>query len=174
MPFKIGDTVDVLKPIRKIKIGGERAQLVARTARGMVLGFAGKNAVIRLVDVWGKVVGSERVAQSTPFIPIYIDNKPASSGGNIKATVILHLDGAVMPYMHQYIIVDKGSEAGVKVGDFFKVVDKEHPNRFSEELVEAQALNVTAKASTLVLQKVYSDRLKHGDEAYLSFRAAAK
>jgi len=173
LPFKIGDTVDVLKPIRKVKIGDERARLVARTARGVVIGFAGKNAVIILVDMWGKVVGSERVAKSTPFLPFYVDNKSVGAV-NLKANVVVYIDRSVTPYMHQYIVVDKGSDAGVKLGDFFTVKDRKRPNILPEELVEAQALNVTAKASTLLLQKVYADRLRFGDEADLSFRAAAK
>jgi len=172
--FKIGDTVDVLKSIRRVKVGGESARLVARTARGVVLGFAGKKAVVLLTDMWGKVTGSERVALAKPFLPVYIDVKPDSDAGNIKASVVLRVDKTVTPYMHQYIVVDKGSEAGVKVGDFFKVTDRKRPNSFSEELVEAQALSVTAKASTLLLQQVYSERLKRWDEANLSFRAAEK
>jgi len=174
LPFKMGDTVDVLKYIKRIKVDGERTCLVARAARGVVLGFAGKNAVVKLTDMWDKVSGSERVVQYTPFIPLYIDNKKASGTADIKASVIMHLDVTVAPGLHQYIILDKGSEAGVEVGDFFRVTDRKRSNYFSEELVEAQVLNVTAKASTLVLQKVYRERLKYGDEARLSFRAAAK
>ena len=174
LPFKMGDTVDVLKYIKRLKVGGQRTCLVARAARGVVLGFAGKNAVVKLTDVWDKVIGSERVVQSTPFIPVYIDNKKASGMADIRASVILHLDVTVAPTMHQYIILDKGSEAGVEIGDFFRVTDRKRPNYFSEELVEAQVLNVTPKASTLVLQKVYRERLKYGDEARLSFRAAPK
>jgi len=174
LPFKMGDTVDVLKYIKRLKVGGERTCLVARAARGVVLGFAGKNAVVKLTDMWDKVTGSERVAQSTPFIPVYIDNKRANGAADIMASVIMHLDVTVAPTMHQYIIIDKGSEAGVEIGDFFRVTDRRRTNYFSEELVEAQVLNVTAKASTLVLQKVYNERLKYGDEARLSFRAAPK
>jgi len=172
MALNIGDTVDLLKPIRKLKVSGERARLVARTARGVVLGFAGKDAVIRLVDVWGKVAGYERVVKSTPFIPVYIDNQPAAPKVDIKARVVLYLDRSVVPYMQQYIVVDKGSDAGVRLGDFFRVMDQERSNYLSEELVDAQVINVTAKASTLLLHKVHNDRLRFGDEAYLSFRAA--
>ncbi|MDR2591501.1 MAG: hypothetical protein LBC59_01675 [Chitinispirillales bacterium] len=175
LPFKNGDTVDVLKYIKNVKVGGERACLVARIARGVVFAFVGDNAVVRLTDMWGKVTGSESVVRATPFIPVYVDNKPAGGGANIGANVILQLDATVAaPYMHQYIVLDKGSEAGVKIGDFFRVVDKERHDRLTEELVEAQVLNVTPKASTLLLQKIYRERLKPGDRAYLSFRAAAK
>ncbi len=174
LPFKIGDTVDVLKYIKDVKVGGERACIVARTARGVVAGFVGKNAVVRLTDIWDMVFGSESVVKATPFNPVYVDNKPASAT-NIGANVVLQLDAKVAaPCVHQYIILDKGSEAGVKIGDFFRVVDRERPDRLTEELTEAQVLNVTPKSSTLVLQKVYSERLKPGDRAYLSFRAADK
>jgi hypothetical protein len=173
LPFKTGDTVDVLRLVKRVKVGGERARLVVRTARGIVVGFAGKNAVVLLTDMWGTVTGSERVAQAVPFIPVYIDDKPASLA-DVKARVVLHLDRSVAPFMLQYIVIDKGSEAGVKLGDFFKVMDRERHNRLSEKLVEAQVLNVTAKASTLVLQKVYRERLNFRDEAYLSYRAATK
>jgi len=174
MPFTVGDTVDMLKYIRRLRVGDERACLVARTARGVVLGFAGKNAVVRLTDLWGTVTGSEKVVKSTPFIPLYVDNKKAGGAADVKAKVILHIDNTVVPFMHQYILIDKGSDAGVKIGDFFRITDKKRFNYFAEELVEAQAVNVTAKASTLVLQKVYRDRLGFGDEARLSFRAAEK
>jgi len=173
-PFKVGDTVDVLRSIKTVKVGGKSARLVARTARGVVLGFAGKKAIVLLTDMWGKVSGSERVARAEPFLPVYIDVKPAADAENIKASVVLRVDKSIVLYLHQYIVVNKGSEAGVKVGDFFKVTDRERPGRFSEELAEAQAINVTAKASTLVLQKVYSERLRRWDEADLSFRAAEK
>jgi hypothetical protein len=174
LPFTIGDTVDVLKYIGRFKVGGERTCLMARTARGVVLGFAGKNAVVRLIDLWGTVAGSERVVKSASFVPLYVDNKKASGTADVKAKVILHIDKTVAPFMHQYIIIDKGSEAGVKIGDFFRVTDRRRSDYFPEELAEAQVLNVTAKASTLVLQKVYGDRLEFGDEACLSFRAVEK
>jgi hypothetical protein len=170
--LKEGDTVDLLRAIKKVKVSGTRTRLVARTARGVVLGFAGKDAVVRLVDIWGKVAGYERVVKSTPFVPVYIDNKPTAPKVDIKARVVLYLDKSVVPYMQQYIVVDKGSDAGVRLGDFFRVKDKERSNHLSEELVEAQVLNVTEKASTLLLHKVHNDRLRFGDEAYLSFRAA--
>jgi hypothetical protein len=170
--LKAGDTVDLLRSIKRVKVSGTRTRLVVRTARGVVLGFAGKDAIIRLVDVWGKVAGYERVVKSTPFIPVYIDNQPAAPKVDIKARVVLYLDRSVVPYMQQYIVVDKGSDAGVRLGDFFRVMDQERSKYLSEELVEAQVLNVTAKASTLLLHKVHNDRLRFGDEAYLSFRAA--
>jgi hypothetical protein len=175
LPFKNGDSVDVLKYIKNVKVGGERACLMARTARGVVFAFVGDNAVVRLTDVWGSVIGSEAVVPATRFIPLYVDNEPSKSAANIGANVIMQLDATIaVPYMQQYIIIDKGSDAGIKPGDFFRVVDKERPDRLTEELAEAQVLNVTPKASTLLLQKIYRERLKPGDRAYLSFRAAAK
>jgi hypothetical protein len=172
LPFKTGDTVDVLRYIKRVKVGGERTCLVARAARGVVFRFVGKSAVVRLTDIWGKVAGSELVVQAAPFVPVYVDNKPASAA-NIGASVVMQLDMTVAaPYLPQYIILDRGSEAGVKIGDFFRVEDRERADRLTEELVEAQVLNVTSRASTLVLQKVYKERLKPGDRAYLSFRAA--
>jgi cell shape-determining protein MreC len=106
-------------------------------------------------------------------IPVYFDNKPEKKQ-DIKARVMMRVDNTISPYMHQYIVINKGSEAGVKLGDFFKVMDREHPKRFAEALVEAQAVNVTGKSSTLLLQKVYRERLGNMDEAYLNFRAAVK
>jgi hypothetical protein len=173
LPYKTGDTVDVLRSMKKVRVNGEAARVVARTGRGVVIGFAGKKAVVKLTDVWGKVTGSERVDKAQAFSSAYFDDKPAD-GTVLRATVLLHLDNTISPYMHQYLVVDKGSEAGVKLGDFFRVADKEHPRKFSEELIEAQAVNVTPKSSTLVIHKIYRERLNPGDEAFLSFRAAEK
>jgi hypothetical protein len=173
-PFKVGDTVDVLRSLKKLKIGKERVRLAVRAARGAVVGFADNMALVLLIDVWDKVSGSERIAPAASFVPVYFDNKPDDKGQGIKARVIMCVDNTISPYMHQYIVLNKGSEAGVKLGDFFKVMDREHPKRFAEALVEAQAVNVTGKSSTLLLQKVYRERLNPRDEAYLSFRAAVK
>lgn len=174
VPFKVGDTVDVLRQMGKIKIGGQRTRLVARVARGAVVGFVGKRVVVRLVDVWDTVVGSERIAKAVPFVPFYVDNKPVDKEPDIKARVVARVGGTISPYMHQYVVINKGSDAGIRLGDFFKVFSAEHPKRLTEALVEAQVVNVTDKASTLLIQKVYSDRLSLRDEAYLSFRAAVK
>jgi hypothetical protein len=173
-PFKAGDTVDVLRSVKKLKIGKERVCLVARTARGAVVGFAGNMAIVLLTDVWDRVSGSERLVPTTRFIPVYFDNKPDDKGQGLKARVITRVDNTISPYMHQYIVLNKGADAGVKLGDFFKVMDRAHPKRFAEALVEAQAVNVTGKSSTLLLHKIYNERLNPRDEAYLNFRAAVK
>jgi hypothetical protein len=173
LTFKVGDTVDVLRPLRSIKVDGYAGRVVARTGRGVVVGFAGRRAVVQLTSLWGKVLGSERIAKAEAFAPVYCDHIPAQNNP-LKATVIMHLDNTITPYMHQYLIVDKGSADGVKVGDFFRVVDRERPKRLSEDLIEAQVVSVASKASVLVIQKIYKERLSAGDEAFLSFRAAAK
>jgi hypothetical protein len=171
--YKEGDTVDILAVGRQMSFSGNRGTLVTRAGRGVVVGHAGKRLVIQITDVWADMRGGEAVAKAATFEPFYCDRLAVADKG-IRAGVVLRLDNTPVPYLQQYIVIDKGSDAGVRIGDFFKVMDKESPNKISEPIVEAQAVSVTPAASTLQVLKIYKGRLDIGDEAFLSLRATAK
>jgi hypothetical protein len=138
----------------------------------VVLGYAGKRAVIQLIDVWDSISGGESIAKAAHFAPFYCD-RLAAPDAKVQGAVVYRVEDTVTPYLQQYLIIDKGADAGVKLGDFFRVMEKGRPNRLSEQVLEAQAVNVTPASATLVVLKLYKDRLNIGDEALLSMRAVA-
>ena len=170
--FKAGDTVDVLGRVKWVPFKGKSARLVTRAGRGVVAGYAGNRAVVTLIDLWSKVSGGESIAKPASFAPFYSGDRLVAPDTKIQASVVMRVEDSVAPYLLQYIIIDKGADDGVKLGDFFRVMDKERPNHLSERLLEGQAVSVTASSATIVVHKLHKDRLSVGDEAFLSYRAA--
>jgi hypothetical protein len=170
--FKAGDTVDVLAKPRRVSFNGKSARLVTRVGRGVVVGYAGKRAVVTLTDLWNQISGGESIARSASFAPLYSGDRLAAPDTKIQASVVMRVEDSTAPYLHQYVIIDKGADDGVKLGDFFRVMERERPNKLSELLLEGQTVNVTAGSATLVVQKLHKDRLQPGDEAFLNYRAA--
>lgn len=170
LTFKAGDTVDVLNKMRWVSFKGKPALVTVRVGRGVVVGYAGKRAVVNLYELWGAVNGGESIAKAVSFAPLASERLTASDG-EVKASVVLRVEETGRPYLHQHIIIDKGSEAGVRMGDFFKIVEKAAPDRLSEEIMKAQVVNVSASSATLVVQKLRRGQVAAGDEAILSFRS---
>jgi hypothetical protein len=170
--FKAGDTVDVLAKPRRVSFNGKSARLVTRVGRGVVAGYAGKRAVVTLTDLWSQISGGESIARSASFAPLYSGDRLAAPDTKIQASVVMRVEDSATPYLNQYVIIDKGADDGVQLGDFFRVMERERPNKLSELLLEGQTVNVTAGSATLVVQKLHKARLQPGDEAFLNYRAA--
>ena len=167
--YKLGDTVDVLKPMRLVSFNGKTAQIVSRSGRGVVVGHAGKNVVIQITNMWGMITGGERIAPAANFETVKCDIT-SQIDSKIQAAVAARVEESAAPYLNQFFIIDKGADAGINIGDFFKVFEKPAANNLSVELLDAQAVNVGASSSTLAIRKIYKARLSVGDQAFLSHR----
>ena len=169
--YKLGDTVDVLKSVRNITFKGKTAQIVRRKGRAVVVGHSGSRIVIQLTHMWGIIQGGERIAPAASFKPISRDLTAVGADSKIQATVVARVEETPSPYLHQFIIIDKGTNDGINLGDFFKVFEKETKDNLSEELLEAQVVNVSSNSSTLVIRKMFRKTLNVGDQAFLSHKS---
>jgi len=168
--YKVGDTVDIVNKEKRVSFRGKSEHIVTRKGRAVIDEFlGGKKFVVRLFDMWGVVAGGESVVPTVPFNPVhYVD--VAAPDTKIEASVVARLEETVTPYLHQFVIIDKGAGEGVRMGDFFKVKEKKPAGQLSEVLLEGQVVNVAQGAATLVVQKIYKTGLNAGDHAYLSHR----
>jgi len=169
--YKEGDTVDVIRRVRSIAFRGKPVQLTARVGRGVVVGYAGDRAVVQLKQVWGPISGGESIDKAVSVEPVHSGRLSTSAWGSVKATVAFRIDRTATPYLHQYLIIDKGSGAGVKIGDYFRVKEKAAPNKLSERVLEGQVVSMTQTSATLIIQKLHIGHVAVGDEVFLSFRA---
>lgn len=167
--YKLGDTVDILRPIKLVSFKGKTANLVKRTGMAVVEGHSGSRLVVSIVQMWDLIKGGERIAPAASFDPISLDSLVVPQN-NLQASVVMRVEKTVAPYLHQSFIIDKGSDDGVKLGDHFKVFEKQKDDSLSEELLVGLVSNVTPSASTLVILKLYRGRLKKGDQAFLTHR----
>jgi hypothetical protein len=168
--YKLGDTVDVLRPVRLVSFKGNSAQIVLRKGRGVVIGHTGKNIVIQLTNMWGIITGGERITPAGSFKAVKYDIAPQVDS-RIQASVVARVEESTSPYLGQFFIIDKGADAGINIGDFFKVFEKPSANKLSDELLEAQVVNVGDASSTLVIQKIFKESLRAGDQAFLSHKS---
>ncbi|MCL2689803.1 MAG: hypothetical protein FWE57_08165 [Chitinispirillia bacterium] len=168
--YKLGDTVDVLKPIRLVPFKGKSAQIVSRNGRGVVVGHTGKKIVVQITNMWGIIAGGERIAPAANFkaVECYITPQTDSK---IQASVIARVQEGASTYLSQYFIIDKGADAGITIGDFFKVFEKPSADKLSDELLEAQVVYAGENSSTLIIRKIFKKDLKPGDQAFLSHKS---
>jgi hypothetical protein len=171
LTVKDGDTVDVFNKMRWFSFNGRPVLLTMRVGRGVVVGYAGDRAVVSLHEIWSEISGGESIAKTTSFTPFRCENLTASGAGSIRAAVVQRVEQTVVPYLHQYLIIDKGTDAGVRMGDFFKVMERSKPRRLSEELLKGQVIHVSPASATLVVQKLRGNQVSVGDEAILSLRS---
>ena len=170
--YKVGDTVDVVSGDRQIKFMGKPAKIVTRKGRAVVQEFlGGKKLVIKLTDMWGVITGGESIVPTVSFRPVYCDHLVVPDI-SIQGSVVTRIGETVTPYLHQFFIIDKGANDGVKLGDFFRVKEKKPADQLSEELLEGQVVNVTPVSATLVVQKLFKSNLDAGDHVFLSHRPA--
>ncbi|MFP4240612.1 MAG: hypothetical protein ACLFQB_10690 [Chitinispirillaceae bacterium] len=167
--YKLGDTVDVLRPIKLISFKGKTANLVKRTGMAVVEGHSEKKLVVSLVQMWDVIRGGERIAPTVSHNPISLDSLEAPDK-NIQASVLMRVEKTVAPYLHQSFIIDKGAKDGVRLGDHFTVYEEKKGDSMSEELLVGLVTHVTPSASTLVILKLYSSQLNEGDQAFLTRR----
>lgn len=169
--YRIGDTVDVLNVGRPISVNGRTGRLITRTGRAVVLGAAGRRMVIQLTEKWGQIEGGERIVKTAQFTPVYTDTRPAPDIPQIRGNVAARVENTATPYLQQYLIINRGSADGVMIGDFFRVRERERTNRLSEDVLEAQVVNVTENTATLIVVKLHKHHLDIGDAVFLSMRA---
>lgn len=168
--YNLGDTVDVLKPVKLVPFKGKSAQIISRSGRGVVTGHSGKKIVIQLTNMWGIVAGGEKIAPAVNFKPVKYGIKPQTDS-KIQASVVTRVEESTSPYLNQFFIIDRGADAGVNIGDFFKVFEKPSGNKLSDDLIEAQVVYVGGAHSTLVIRKIFKENLKSGDQAFLSHKS---
>ena len=169
--YNVGDTVDILSRGRRVKgSGSTQLRLIERKGRGVVIGFAGQRPVVEVFSMWGAIVGGERIAKAASFTPFYAENL-AAPATKVEGRVVMRLENTVLPYLHQHLVIDQGSASGIRVGDFFTVMQRERSNRMSEKVLEAQVVSVSPSTATLLVQKLYQRQIEIGDVAHLSLRA---
>ncbi len=171
--YKLGDTVDFISSIRLVSFKGKTANLVKRCGKGIVEGHSGKGLEVGIIQMWGVIKGGERIVSAEKFQEISADSLAAPEK-NIQAKVVTRVDETGAPYLHQMFIIDKGSDDGVRLGDYFTVFEKKTDDSTSKELLVAQVINTASKSSTLVILKLNQSHLEKGDEAFLSLRLVQK
>jgi hypothetical protein len=165
--YREGDTIDIIHPQEFVKFGTRTAHLVRPVARARVSYASGKELQAKIFKAWDVINCRDRIAPKKRFSPIEIDSIYDPSN-EIIATVFQRVEETQSPFLFQTFIIASGASEGVQMGDLFLVytVDKktavdDHPSML------ACVVNLQDQASTLVIVKMFANRLNPGDQAKL-------
>jgi hypothetical protein len=165
-----GDSIDIIHPDRFVKFGVKTpvtANLVRPVARACVTYVSNGEMRARIVKAWDVIGCRDRVAATKSIAPLDID-AIVDAATEIIAAVFARVEETESPYLYQTFIIESGAADGVQMGDLFLVypVDKktavdEHPS------VLACVVNLGEHSSTLVIVKMFANRIASGDQAKL-------
>lgn len=171
--YHVGDTVDVIHSDRFVKFGAQTANLVRSTAQARVSSVSGAEVRAELFRTWDVIRCGDRIAPVKRSGLLEIDGMedPASA---IAGTVFERVETTESPYLHQTFIVNKGSSAGVRMGDIFAVYPVTKKVADVNASVAACVVRVQDGCCTCVIVKMFANRVSPGDEVRLIKRIRFK
>jgi len=163
--YAVGDTLDVFRSERMLSYRKQRANLVRRIGRGVVVDIDGEMMHAELVDIWDVVKKGDRIAKVTAF-PTYSILDYVEPQTSITGEVFERVEKTLFPYLFHSFILNRGSSDGVQVGDLFVAYTKTtDDNRVPAQV--ACAVHVDDTYATLTTVKLYRKALEEGDRVAL-------
>lgn len=171
--YSIGDTVDVFHPERYVEFMDNIANLIKRVALGRVENvFVEHNEKIievSLFRVWDVVRNEDRIAPVKHFDILAIDNI-YNTETVLTGKVFERVENSESPYLFQTFIINKGKNQGVKLGDIFEVFPGKKEKVINKATILSCAINIQNESSTLIIIRMYENKLSSGDRVKLARR----
>jgi LysM repeat protein len=167
--YEKNDTIDIYTSIKFFHYKNAPANLVKRTGRACVREVNEKTMRAQLIDMWDVIKGDERIAPALSFEPLEIDTitEPDIS---FEAEVFTRAEETESPYPFQTVILDRGKEDGVKIGDIFALYHRIE-NGSPQFSMVGYIVNVTQNSSSMSIMSIAINRVSEGDRAILIKRS---
>lgn len=164
--YTVGDTVDIIHPLRYLKYQEQIVNLIKRVALGRVDAVERGERVtllITLFKAWDLVTNGDRVMPMERIDSREIDTLVDATDG-IRGTVFERVETSAAPYLYQTFIFDRGNSSGVQIGDLVNVyhMDKKRTGKKLAQL--GCVINVQPQSSTVIILEMYINQLDAGDE----------
>lgn len=163
--YKVGDTIDILKSLRFVHFNNKTANLIKRTGRAVIKEIKQKKLRALLFEVWDVISGDEMISPSVPIYSYSVDTlfKPEIP---ISAKIFTKIEETICPYPLQMIILDKGKNNGIGLGDVFGIY---HQNKegISSMVAIGSVVNVDEISATVRIILIHNSTIAEGDEALL-------
>ncbi len=163
--YKTGDTIDIISSLKIVRFRNTTANLVKRVGRGIVLTVESGEMTARLIKVWDVIEGKERIAHARQFSNLSF-NKFVKADISLKARVFTRIDETESPYILQTLILDKGSDDGVRQGDIFTIYHHYNKDSLNFSSIGLTA-DVSSKSASVVLIKISDNHISDQDIAVL-------
>jgi hypothetical protein len=171
--YKVGDSVDIYNYFRVIEYNKDRATVIKCVGSVKLTEVTKNKASGILYKVYDKVVGGEYIMKAEPLKSQEIDTL-VSPDIAIQATLITRAEETQSPYIFQTLIIDKGSQDGVRVGDVFAMYRFKDGVLSKNVAVTGYTANVQKTTSSLTIIKMSDNKLIPGDKGILFRRTVFK
>lgn len=171
--YKVGDSVDIYNYFRVIEHNKARATVIKCVGSARLTEVTKNKAFGQLYKVYDKVVGGEHIMKAEPLKSQEIDTL-VNPDVAIQATLITRAEETESPYVFQTLIIDKGSQDGVRVGDVFALYRVKGDGLSRDVAMTAYTANVQKTTSSLTIIKMSDNKLSPGDKGILFRRTVFK
>lgn len=164
--YSVGDQVDVLHPQGLVMFDNATVNVVRRVGRGTITLVNGEEARVKLSTLWDVIVANDRIAPAKQSVRLDIDSV-VDPKVDIVGSLFTRIEATEAPYLFQSFIMDAGTLDGVEVGDVFlsfPIIDKVPAARPS---IMASVVLTGENWSTLLIIKMYDNKLAEGDKLRL-------
>jgi hypothetical protein len=171
--FKIGDSLDIYNYMRVIEYNRSRATVLKCVGSANVVEVKGDKVFVALYKVFDKVLGGEHVMRAHHLKNQEIDTLVAPDVA-IQGTLVTRAEETESPYIFQTLILNKGSQDGVRIGDVFAVYHSKESEISTEVAVVGYTSNVQKNSSSMTIIKMSDNKISSGDRALLVRRTVFK
>jgi hypothetical protein len=167
--FVPGDTIDLFASIRFVRFKGTIANLVKKNGKAVVEKVEDRKILARLIEMSEVISGGERAEKSanTALKGVYEFSQPENP---VAAEVFERVETTASPFLFQTLIIDKGENEGIRVGDVFAVYHKEKGIGV-RYCMTGYAAHVNSRTSSLIIVSISSNTVFSGDSAALILRS---
>jgi hypothetical protein len=163
--YAVGDTLDVYRSERMVTYKKRKANLVRRVANARVIEVKRDILTAVLYRVSDVVKDGDRVARAEKF-PHFSVSEYTAPASPLSAAVFERVEKSLFPYPYHSFIIDRGADAGVRVGDLFFAYQAQKPvSPGPTEL--ACAVYVGQDYTTCAIVKLFRNTLESGDRVNL-------
>ena len=171
--FKVGDSLDIYNYIRVIEHNRDRATILKCVGSASVVEVKGVKVFAMIYKVFDKVLGGEHITNAHHLKSLEIDTLVAPEVA-IQGTLVARAEETESPYIFQTLILNKGLEDGVRVGDVFAVYHNNESEISTEVAMVGYTANVQKSTSSMTIIKMSNNKIGSGDRAVLIRRTVFK
>ena len=171
--FKVGDSLDIYNYIRVIEYNRVRATILKCVGSASVVEVKGVKVFAMIYKVFDKVLGGEHIMKAHHLKSQEIDTLVVPEVA-IQGTLVARAEETESPYIFQTLILNKGSEDGVRVGDVFAVYHNNESEISTEVAMVGYTANVQKSTSSMTVIKMSDNKISSGDRAVLIRRTVFK
>jgi hypothetical protein len=164
--FKIGDSLDIYNYMRVIEYNHARSTILKCIGSANVIEIKGTKVFAALYKVFDKVLGGEHIMKAHHLKNQEIDTLVVPDVA-IEGTIVTRAEETESPYIFQTLILNKGSQDGVRTGDVFAAYHNRESEISTEVAIVGYTSNVQKNSSSMTVIKMSDNKISSGDKAVL-------